>query len=152
MTDKHICWYSFKWQAYSNPISSPVYHLSFPVCARMVDTPTYLYSSWSVGHSSKRVTSGGLCNWTMRLSSHGTELSSWIYTHNCALRQYLMPYHTVVRAHRWGTTPYQSCETLPLLSTLLHLCWPCPTYIGLSRVRSKQYRYVPYVAVDALAH
>ena len=28
MTDKHVCRYSFKWRAYSNPISSPVYHLS----------------------------------------------------------------------------------------------------------------------------
>ena len=28
MTDKHVCRYSFKWRAYSNPDSSPVYHLS----------------------------------------------------------------------------------------------------------------------------
>jgi len=28
MTDKHVCRYSSKWRAYSNPVSSPVYHLS----------------------------------------------------------------------------------------------------------------------------
>ena len=36
MTDKHVCRYSFKWWAYSNPISSPVYHLSSSICVESV--------------------------------------------------------------------------------------------------------------------
>ena len=94
MTDKHVCQYSFKWRAYSNPVSSPIYHLSNKVAdalSRLETEPTTESIAEAKNFVNIREANAMLCGVEKHIADATQGVEKRLAKHGMAKRQVFVP-------------------------------------------------------------